>query len=349
MANWGTTYGAAPPLEAPVGKPLEPRHTGQLRHSHEVKTVRYRPDGTILASAGYDKRLQFWRLPDLKNVLTICVDDYIETIDWSSDGGLIACGGMLDNTARVYDYASGEDLFGEDLKHEGVVYAVAFSRTADMLVCGCFAKKITVWDAKKGHLVTTLAAMGVVKALAWGPDGTMLASGGFDAAVSVWRTDPAASEKPSEESLAWRSGLGNAAADCLALAFSPDGKLLASADWARHVTLWDAVTGGKVHVFELPDRLHAVAFSPRSDLVACGGWKCRVALFDVASKAQVDTLYIGAEHEDDAGGQWVRDVEFSPDGGTVAVCSDDHAVHLWPRSPLWGNAQAHSASEQSGA
>jgi uncharacterized protein YjiK len=106
------------------------------------------------------------------------------------------------------------------------------------------------------------------------------------------------------------------------VAFSPDGRTLASGSADNTIKLWDMASGRVLRTLTgHANQVWSVAFSPDGRTLASGSSDTTIKLWESASGELLRTL---SGHTN-----WVYSVAFSPDGRTLASGSRDTTIKLW--------------------
>ncbi|HEX6262740.1 MAG TPA: BTAD domain-containing putative transcriptional regulator, partial [Actinomycetota bacterium] len=238
-------------------------------------------------------------------------------VAFTPEGDLVA---VDEDAVRTWDLQTGEEALW--IKHGGHSQFFRIEVSPDgALIAGVTDQGVTVWDADTGDTVLTLPSRHVVLTwpsdVAWSPDGTHLA-------VSSDRDGILILDRAGDEV----AFLPEPGFEVPALEFSPDGRLLAAATFYRDrvdleasgVKIWDWRDGEVVQ--EILTAAVELTFDPGGERLATAEtWGSRAHVWDVATGDSLVTL---TGH---TGFLW--DVEFAPDGTTIATASWDGTVRLW--------------------
>jgi WD40 repeat protein len=301
----------------------------QLGQGTAINSIRFRPDGKTLASAGDD--LVLWDLEKGEPIIESKSFDYVGSLSFSPDGQKLAAGGFH-NTIQFWDVEtgrqSGEPLSGPipETVTETAVKGITFSPDGRTLAAGYWDTSIILWDLGAENQIKRQLweEIGDINVSLFHPDGKTLITGGD--MVVAW--DLAAGKGiplPLED----MTGRINS------MAISPDGKFLAIDHCARQTSsgacvqaeihLWDMAT----HEYTGPpfrghkDYILHMAFSPDGKMLASNSIDGTVILWNVETRKPMETLE--ADGMNSLPGP--RQVIFSPDGKILAI--GGHEITLW--------------------
>jgi WD40 repeat protein len=245
--------------------------------------------------------IRFWHTTD------------IQAVAFAPDGKTLASGSE-DGTLRLWNVATAQELPGLPRPYGLVsVNALAFAPDGKTLVAGS-TSGLYLWDVPAQKTVRHVRALGQADFLAFSPDGKTIAAGGSGTdAIHLW--DPVTGKE--------RHRLAGGDDAVTAVAFSRDGKLVASAGVRGRIHVWDSATGRQRRRLGT-DRLlwvRSLAFSADGKILAAGGSEESVLLWDVATGKELPPL---------SGHQGCIDsIAFSPDGKRLASGSWDQTVRVW--------------------
>lgn len=186
-------------------------------------------------------------------------------------------------TLRVRNLENGERLALEPVAPLDDVFSVAFSSDSKSLVAAghCYGDTlgfIRLFDVETGKRRYGIFSSDTVRSAAISCDGKTLAGAGLgEPLLGLWD----AATKNEIRKLSWHQWA------VLAIAFSPDGKLLASAANDGTVCLWEVSTGKRLASLKGHKRaVQALAVSPNGALLATGSSDGIILLWDLKSFAR---------------------------------------------------------------
>jgi WD40 repeat protein/DNA-binding SARP family transcriptional activator len=298
-------------------------------HTAVVARLTFSPDGAALASVSDDRTAIVWDAATGQARQTLHGHaGWVHGVAFSPDGRRLYTS-SLDDTVIAWDLTRARGLARQLTGAAGHVTGVAFSpRDRNLLALVRDDGPATLWDtARRARVGKLPVSGGLVNAVAFSPDGRLLAAENHaDGAVVVFdvatRTRVGRPLHPPYQGLSDSPYMSR---DVNAMAFSRDGRLLATAGNDGATLLWDLATHAPVG---RPLRPHpgfpvdAVAISPDGRTLASGIDDGTVLLTRVPDGTVVHKLTI-------ANGPPVGALAFSPDGKTLATGAADGRVRLW--------------------
>ncbi|KAG0371968.1 hypothetical protein BGX24_000918, partial [Mortierella sp. AD032] len=326
-------------------------------HTDSVSGVAFSPTGLQLVSCSNDKTVRTWNAQSGEICLVLEGHEHpILSMAYSPDGHQIASADDYEGL-RLWDAHTGvfiRSLVG----HISAIYGVAYSPNGHQLTSCDRDGAVRLWDPLNGELINTLSGHNnIVSSVSYSPSGDRIVSSSLDGTARLWdvgRALPCEEPNDSTNGLlcvdmspdgAW-TATGNIDAttvqlwetqtgkpgvmlkghedDVYDVAFSPCGKLVASAGQDRTVRLWCARTGKPANILQgHTDAVLSIVFSPSGHQLASGGGgdDGTVRLWDIKTG---EPGFILEGHT-----EGITGLAFSPSGHQIASWSEDMTVRLW--------------------
>jgi WD40 repeat protein len=251
-------------------KPLNSLEVGAFTPS-----LAFDRQGALLAAGGHDGVLRLWRVADLpaasaeapvEPIWQIAAHKLgVNSLVFSPDGRWLASGGN-DAVARLWDVTQGT-LIREIIGGTYAIPSIALSPDGQTLAIAN-GDVIRLRDTASGRITGSLLLQGWSYGLAYSADGLWLAAGSTENTLYLW--DPATAYRSGDtdypEPVILEGHQGKPVtyrALVWAVAFSPDGRRLASAGGDKTIRIWDPATGALLATLEgHTDAVTSLAFSP---------------------------------------------------------------------------------------
>jgi RNA polymerase sigma factor (sigma-70 family) len=335
------------------GIPLWNLKTGELvrklgkEGGRECYTVAFSPDGKTLAAIERDAKnqdsLSLWDVAAGKELRRFSGDIGLWSIAYSRDGKTLIAASS--GAIRLLDAASGKEVGPTAGSPAFIGFAtmspdgrtLAYRRNDD----------IRFWDMRSGREFGSIDVKpNGILSLAFAPDGRTVAASVGDHVVNLWDMKT----HKLLHRLQWDKKESPHAWWARALAFSPDGRLLASGDYSTPIVrIWEAESGKQIRRFHFAENtkelstIENLAFSPDGKTLAVSGRgnvdRSKVRLFDAATGKPLAHLNSRLDGPADAGPpQELRHprgpiaepkILFSPNGWMLAMNRWQKTIPVW--------------------
>jgi WD40 repeat protein len=240
---------------------------------------------------------------------------------------------LRQTVARTHSLAVNQPFRIRESTEIAPIWSIACSPNGVLLAAGDLHGSMTLWDNRTGDQIGKVTLGGDVRSVEFSPDSSLLACGVLIA--SKKRNDESGSETYDGAVCIFDLSSGKLKhmlsnhQPVFSVAFSPDGKTLASAEMAGSVVLWDVDTGHKLQTLPHHDSTNSrnvnvwhVRYSPDGRWLASVGTDGTARIWDAHTAEAVHVL---AEHQG-----MVGEIVFTPDSHTlISAEANGSVLRFW--------------------
>ncbi len=330
-----------------------------LADSAQKASLTFSHDGRTLAAGGYDGTFQLWDTASGEKLLKPLTghEGSVLGLASSPDGQtLVTC--CPEGVLRLWQTSTGKLIrrWRTQASADGLCgpTSLAYSPDGKTLAAAGWDRAIRLWDAATGREIGQFAGRpgprSLQSYLQFSPDGKLLATRDADGAIRLWT-----SAGQEQRTLQERVPDPGRERGVRALAFSPDGRLLAGS-LGQRIRVWDVTTGAEVRRLTGADQMvTALAFSVDGKSLASAGEGAAVSLWEVATGRErrrflepigpIDRLDPDGYRHPQTLSRRFNALLFAPDGQTLFGGRADGGIYVWditadrPARKVYGHKQ----------
>ena len=311
-------------------QPLQLRENWTATISDHVIDMAWSPDGRFIAAASV-----LGPVTVFEGRRRAVIHDFkghefgTMSIAWRPDSKVLASAGQ-DGKIRLWDMASGEAAHSLDGGAAWVEH-LAWSGGKNPILASAAGRKLKLWNAA-GNLVREYPDhQSTISGLQWKPHVRQLASIAYGG-VTLW----APQQSEAVRRLEW---IGSS----LAIAWSPDGKHIATGDQDSTVHFWIVSTGDDLQMSGYPTKVRELSWDAASRYLATGGGE-EVSVWDCSGRGPAGTKPITLSGHQD----FLSVVRFQHHGKLLASGGADGRVYVWQLRGRLRSRPVHEAALTAG-
>jgi WD40 repeat protein len=307
-----------------------------------VNNLSFSSDGQMLVSRTPNGNVLLWDLTPkpiflTAVILTKTIKSHlgnVNSVAFHPTNNRILVSGGDDNVVRLWDLSHDTPATITTLKgYTEDVNCIAFHPDGILLASGEADNTVTLWDMThnppKIHLKLHSKLtdhIDNINSVVFSPDGKTLVSSYcgersygdcVQGVINIWNM------QSNPHTI--RATLSDSKGDIFSLAFSPDGKILASGGDGNSIWLWDMTHNypiAKAQLTGLTSIVNNIVFSPNGETLVSGESDGTIRLWDIKDVPTIVSVF--PSHT------WsVNSLAYSPNGETLVSGESDGTVRLW--------------------